>query len=101
MSPWCYKRLERFGAISRQFRVAQIQPSKLRQIAIAKDRSPGTKTNQDSPRWSAKVDIRKLGNVRAERSRRLHLFRWLEPRQSGILEFVEMFKARSRCGTRC
>src|SRR3954468_12777859 len=36
MSPWCYKRLEAFGGDISQFRVAKIQPSRLRQIAIAK-----------------------------------------------------------------
>src|SRR5205823_5239155 len=36
MSPWCYKRLEAFGGDISRFRVAKIQPSRLRQIAIAK-----------------------------------------------------------------
>jgi predicted Ser/Thr protein kinase len=36
MSPWCYKRLEAFGGVISQFRVAKIQLSRLRQIAIAK-----------------------------------------------------------------
>src|SRR5436190_144717 len=34
MSPWCYKRLEAFGGDISQFRVAKIQPSRLRQIAF-------------------------------------------------------------------
>ncbi len=36
MSPWCYKRLEAFGGDISRFRVAKIQPSRLRQIAVAK-----------------------------------------------------------------
>src|ERR671939_313570 len=36
MSPWCYKRLEAFGGDISQFRVARLQPSRLRQIAVAK-----------------------------------------------------------------
>src|SRR5712672_2621479 len=36
MSPWCLKRLEAFGGDISRFRVAKIQPSRLRQIAIAK-----------------------------------------------------------------
>jgi serine protein kinase len=36
MSPWCYKRLEAFGGDISRFRVAKIQPSRLRQIGIAK-----------------------------------------------------------------
>src|SRR6202045_3231788 len=36
MSPWCYKRLEAFGGDISRFRVAKIQPSRLRQNACAK-----------------------------------------------------------------
>src|SRR6186713_2223251 len=34
MSPWCLKRLEEFGGDISQFRVAKLQPSRLRQIGI-------------------------------------------------------------------
>src|SRR5882757_1477387 len=44
MSPWCYKRLEAFGGDISRFRVAKIQPSRLRQIAIAKT-EPGDENN--------------------------------------------------------
>src|SRR5215470_8027743 len=46
MSPWCLKRLEEFGGDITRFRVAKIQPSRLRQIAIAKT-EPGDENNQD------------------------------------------------------
>src|SRR6185436_14379800 len=59
MSPWCYKRLEAFGGDISQFRVAKIQPSRLRQIAIAKT-EPGDENNQDISSLVGKVDIRKL-----------------------------------------
>src|SRR3569623_766123 len=59
MSPWCYKRLESFGGDISQFRVAKIQPSRLRQIAIAKT-EPGDENNQDISSLVGKVDIRKL-----------------------------------------
>src|SRR6266851_4264065 len=36
MSPWCYKRLEAFGGDISRFTVIRLQPSRLRQIAIAK-----------------------------------------------------------------
>ena len=39
MSPWCYKRLEAFGGDISRFRVARIQPSRLRQIAHRQDRA--------------------------------------------------------------
>ena len=59
MSPWCYKRLEAFGGDISRFRVAKIQPSRLRQIAIAKT-EPGDENNQDISSLVGKVDIRKL-----------------------------------------
>lgn len=59
MSPWAYKRLEAFGGDISQFRVARIQPSRLRQIAVAKT-EPGDENNQDISSLVGKVDIRKL-----------------------------------------
>src|ERR1700712_3083685 len=59
MSPWCYKRLEAFGGDISRFRVAKIQPSRLRQIAVAKT-EPGDENNQDISSLVGKVDIRKL-----------------------------------------
>src|SRR6476619_2770025 len=59
MSPWCYKRLEAFGGDISRFRVAKIQPSRLRQIAISKT-EPGDENNQDISSLVGKVDIRKL-----------------------------------------
>src|SRR3954471_18891067 len=47
MSPWCYKRLEAFGGDISQFRVAKLQPSRLRQIGIAKT-EPGDEDQPDS-----------------------------------------------------
>src|SRR3954469_19799016 len=63
ISPWCLKRLDEFrGDISR-FRVVKINPSRLRQIAIAKT-EPGDENNQDHPPLVGKVDIRKLRRSR-------------------------------------
>src|SRR4030088_2604011 len=46
MSPWCLKRLEAFrGGIS-QFRVAKIEPSRLRHIGVSQT-EPGDENNQD------------------------------------------------------
>src|ERR1700732_5370342 len=61
MSPWCLKRLEAFGGDVSRFRVVKIQPSRLRQIAIAKT-EPGDENNQDISSLVGKVDIRKLEN---------------------------------------
>ncbi|MBN9063837.1 MAG: PrkA family serine protein kinase, partial [Rhizobiales bacterium] len=46
MSPWCLKRLEEFGGDISRFKVVKLQPSRLRQIAIAKT-EPGDENNQD------------------------------------------------------
>src|SRR4026207_1255006 len=59
MSPWCYKRLDAFGGDIARFRVAKIQPSRLRQIAISKT-EPGDENNQYISSLVGKVDIRKL-----------------------------------------
>src|SRR2546421_3237328 len=59
MSPWCYKRLEAFGGDISRFRVAKIQPSRLRQIAISKT-EPGDENNQDISSLARKVDICQL-----------------------------------------
>jgi len=58
MSPWCYKRLEafwrRYSQSASPRSAVQAAP-----IAIAKT-EPGDENNQDIPRWSGQVDIRKL-----------------------------------------
>src|SRR5258708_30015890 len=59
MSPWCYKRLEAFGGDISRFRVAKIQPSRLRQIAVSKT-EPCDENNPDISSRVRKVDIRNL-----------------------------------------
>jgi len=59
MSPWAIKRLQEFGGDISKFRVARVQPSVLRQIAISKT-EPGDENNQDISTLVGKVDIRKL-----------------------------------------
>lgn len=53
MSPWCLKRLDDFGGDISRFRVVRVQPSRLRQIAIAKT-EPETRTIKISRPWSAR-----------------------------------------------
>ena len=92
MSPWCLKRLEEFeGDISR-FRVVRIQPSRLRQIAIAKT-EPGDENNQDISSLVGKVDIRKLESLELIDPDAYSYSGALNRANQGILEFVEMFKA--------
>jgi hypothetical protein len=50
-----------FGGDISRFRVVKLQPSRLRQIAIAKT-EPGDENNQDISSLVGKVDIRKLEN---------------------------------------
>src|SRR6187431_1823025 len=92
MSPWCYKRLEAFGGDISQFRVAKIQPSRLRQIGIAKT-EPGDENNQDISSLVGKVDIRKLETYAQNDPDAYSYSGGLNRANQGLLEFVEMFKA--------
>jgi len=92
MSPWCLKRLEEFeGDISR-FRIVRMQPSRLRQIAVAKT-EPGDENNQDISSLVGKVDIRKLESLAQNDPDAYSYSGALNRANQGILEFVEMFKA--------
>jgi serine protein kinase len=92
VSPWCLKRLEAFGGDVSKFRVAKIQPSRLRQIAIAKT-EPGDENNQDISSLVGKVDIRKLEAFSQNDPDAYGYSGGLNRANQGILEFVEMFKA--------
>ena len=92
MSPWAYKRLEAFGGDISQFRVARIQPSRLRQIAVAKT-EPGDENNQDISSLVGKVDIRKLETYAQNDPDAYSYSGGLNRANQGVLEFVEMFKA--------
>jgi serine protein kinase len=92
MSPWCYKRLQAFGGDISRFRVAKIQPSRLRQIGIAKT-EPGDENNQDISSLVGKVDIRKLETFAQNDPDAYSYSGGLNHANQGILEFVEMFKA--------
>jgi serine protein kinase len=92
MSPWCLKRLEAFGGDISRFRVAKIQPSRLRQVSIAKT-EPGDENNQDISSLVGKVDIRKLESLAQNDPDAYSYSGGLNRANQGILEFVEMFKA--------
>jgi serine protein kinase len=92
MSPWCYKRLEAFGGDISRFRVAKIQPSRLRQIGVAKT-EPGDENNQDISSLVGKVDIRKLETFAQNDPDAYSYSGGLNRANQGVLEFVEMFKA--------
>src|ERR1700738_4129084 len=92
MSPWCLKRLEEFGGDISRFRVAKIQPSRLRQIAVAKT-EPGDENNQDVSSLVGKVDIRKLESLAQNDADAYSYSGGLNRANQGLLEFVEMFKA--------
>src|ERR1700716_852437 len=92
MSPWCYKRLEAFGGDISRFRVAKIQPSRLRQLGIAKT-EPGDENNQDISSLVGKVDIRKLETFSQDDADAYSYSGGLCLANQGLLEFVEMFKA--------
>src|SRR5215203_2856488 len=92
ISPWCVKRLDEFrGDISR-FRVVKVNPSRLRQIAIAKT-EPGDENNQDISTLVGKVDIRRLETLSQADPDAYSYSGGLNRANQGVLEFVEMFKA--------
>ncbi len=91
-SPWALKRLSEYeGDISR-FKVVKVQPSVLRQIAIAKT-EPGDENNQDISTLVGKVDIRKLESYGQDDPDAYSYSGGLCLANQGLLEFVEMFKA--------
>ncbi len=92
MSPWAVKRLEEFEGDLTQFRVVRINPSVLRQIAIAKT-EPGDENNQDISSLVGKVDIRKLDRYAQDDPDAYSYSGGLCLANQGLLEFVEMFKA--------
>jgi serine protein kinase len=92
MSPWCLKRLDEFGGDLSKFRVVKLNPSRLRQIAVAKT-EPGDENNQDISSLVGKVDIRKLEMFGQNDPDAYSFSGGLNRANQGILEFVEMFKA--------
>ena len=92
MSPWAIKRLEEFDGDLTQFRVVRVQPSVLRQIAIAKT-EPGDENNQDISSLVGKVDIRQLESFSQDDPDAYSYSGGLCQSNQGMLEFVEMFKA--------
>ncbi|MDB5559882.1 MAG: putative serine protein kinase, PrkA [Enterovirga sp.] len=92
VSPWCIKRLDEFGGDISKFRVVKVNPSRLRQIAIAKT-EPGDENNQDISSLVGKVDIRKLETLSQNDPDAYSYSGGLNRANQGLLEFVEMFKA--------
>ncbi len=92
MSPWAIKRLKEYDGDITQFRVVRLNPSVLRQIAIAKT-EPGDENNQDISSLVGKVDIRKLDRFAQDDPDAYSYSGGLCLANQGLLEFVEMFKA--------
>src|SRR3954454_14296281 len=92
ISPWCLKRLDEFRGDLSRFRVVKLNPSRLRQIAIAKT-EPGDENNQDISSLVGKVDIRKLETLSQNDPDAYSYSGGLNRANQGLLEFVEMFKA--------
>ncbi len=92
MSPWAVKRLHEFGGDITRFRVVKLNPSVLRQIAVAKT-EPGDENNQDISSLVGKIDIRKLEQYSQDDPDAYSYSGGLCLANRGLLEFVEMFKA--------
>ncbi len=92
MSPWAIKRLAEYEGDITRFKVVRIQPSVLKQVAIAKT-EPGDENNQDISSLVGKVDIRKLEMLAQDDPDAYSYSGGLCLANQGLLEFVEMFKA--------
>src|SRR6185312_9417999 len=92
ISPWAVKRLEEFGGDITKFTVVRTQPSRLKQICVAKT-EPGDDNNQDISTLVGKVDIRKLEFFSQNDPDAYSYSGGLNQTTQGLLEFVEMFKA--------
>src|SRR5580765_2497949 len=92
ISPWAVKRLEEFGGDITKFTVIRLQPSRLKQICVAKT-EPGDENNQDVSSLVGKVDIRKLEMFSQNDPDAYSFSGGLNRTSQGLLEFVEMFKA--------
>jgi serine protein kinase len=92
MSPWALKRLDEFRGDLTKFRVVRLNPSRLRQISVAKT-EPGDENNQDISSLVGKVDIRRLETYAQNDPDAYGFSGGLNRANQGMLEFVEMFKA--------
>src|SRR5437588_286936 len=92
ISPWAIKRLEEFGGDITKFTVVRMQPSRLKQICVAKT-EPGDENNQDVASLVGKVDIRKLEMYSQNDPDAYSFSGGLNRTTQGLMEFVEMFKA--------
>jgi serine protein kinase len=91
-SPWAVKRMAEFEGDISKFTVVRLQPSVLKQVAIAKT-EPGDENNQDISSLVGKVDIRKLELHAQDDPDAYSYSGGLCLANQGMLEFVEMFKA--------
>jgi serine protein kinase len=92
MSPWALKRYEEYGGDISRFKVARLQPSRLKQVAVMKV-EPGDDNNQDISTLVGKVDIRQLEKFSQNDTDSYSYSGGLNRANQGLLEFVEMFKA--------
>ena len=92
MSPWAVKRLDEFDGDISNFQVVRLNPSKIRQICVAKT-EPSDENNQDVASLVGKVDIRKLEHYSQSDPDAYSYSGGLNRTNQGILDFVEMFKA--------
>src|SRR6266576_6791642 len=87
ISPWAVKRLEEFGGDITKFTVARLQPSRLKQICVAKT-EPGDENNQDVASRVGKDDIRKLEMYSQNDPDAYSFSGGLNRTTQGLMEFV-------------
>ena len=92
ISPWAAKRLDEVSGDISKFSIVKLNPSRQRQIGIAKT-EPGDENNQDVSTLVGKVDIRQLEHFSQSDPDAYSYSGGLNRTTQGLLEFVEMFKA--------
>jgi serine protein kinase len=92
MSPWAVKRLHEFNGDISKFRIVKLWPSINNQMAMTKT-EPGDENNQDISALVGKVNISKLEQFPQNDPDAYSYSGGLCKANTGLLEFVEMFKA--------
>ena len=100
LSPWAVKRLRSSAATSAKFKVVKrpVDPQAGRHLARP---NRATRTTRTSARWSARSTSASWRPMPRTIPDAYSFSGGLCLANQGLLEFVEMFRRRSRCCTRC
>jgi serine protein kinase len=92
LCPHCLKRMEEADGDPSIFKVIEVKPNRLNQVAIAKT-EPADESTQDISALVGKTDVSRLGEFSRSDPRAYSFCGGLNKANRGVLDFVEMFKA--------